>query len=140
MILGYPSIVAPEILKEWKVVITSVGQECKFIEGQNNYKTETGTTYGGRGQLMDISKSNNNFKNRKPKYFNCNKYGHMAKECWNKKKEKETRRCFKCDKEGHIVKDYKGKQSIKKQKIQKESDDEDNEEDDKKPGFGKDFK
>ena len=26
-ILGYPSIAVPEILKEWKVVITSVGQE-----------------------------------------------------------------------------------------------------------------
>ena len=26
MILGYPPIVAPETLKEWKVAITSVGQ------------------------------------------------------------------------------------------------------------------
>jgi len=30
---------------------------------------------------MNIGKSNNNFKDRKPKYFNYNKYGHMAKEC-----------------------------------------------------------
>ena len=29
---------------------------------------------------MDIGKSNDNSKDRKPKYFNCNKYGHMAKE------------------------------------------------------------
>ena len=28
---------------------------------------------------MDIGKSNNNLKDRKPKYFNYNKYGHMAK-------------------------------------------------------------
>jgi len=62
---------------------------------------------------MDIRKSNDNFKDRKPKCFNCNKYGHMTKECW-KKKEKETRKCFKCNKEGHIAKDCKGKQSIKK--------------------------
>ena len=48
---------------------------------------------------MDIDKSNNNFKDRKPKCFNYNKYSHIAKECWNKKKEKETRKCFKCDKE-----------------------------------------
>ena len=27
MILGYPPITAPETLKEWKVAITSVGQE-----------------------------------------------------------------------------------------------------------------
>ena len=31
-ILGYLSIVAPETLKEWKVVITSVGQGYKSIE------------------------------------------------------------------------------------------------------------
>ena len=30
---------------------------------------------------MDIGKSNKNFKNGKPKYFNCNKYKHIAKEC-----------------------------------------------------------
>jgi len=52
---------------------------------------------------MDIGKSNNNFKDRKLKCFNCNKYGHMAKECW-KKKEKETRKYFKYNKEGHIAK------------------------------------
>jgi len=29
---------------------------------------------------MNIGKSNDNVKDRKPKYFNCNKYEHMAKE------------------------------------------------------------
>ena len=62
---------------------------------------------------MDIGKSNNNFKDGKPKYFNCNKYGHIAKEYW-KKKEKETRKCFKCKQKGHIVKNCKGKQLMKK--------------------------
>ena len=32
-ILGYPSIVIPETLKEWKVVITSVEQGYKSTEG-----------------------------------------------------------------------------------------------------------
>ena len=73
-----------------------------------------GMIYGGRGQPMDIGKSNDNFKDEKPKCFNCNKYGQMAKEYWNKKKEKETRKYFKCNKEGHIMRDCKGKQSIKK--------------------------
>jgi len=114
MILGYLPIVVPEILKEWKVIITSVGQGYKFIEGRNDYKTGIRITYSGREQLMDISKSNNNFKDGKPKCFNCNKYGHMTKKYWNKKKEKETRKCFKCNKEGHIAKDCKGKQSMKK--------------------------
>ena len=36
---------------------------------------------------MNIGKSNDNFKKKKPKYFNCNKYSHMAKECRSKKKE-----------------------------------------------------
>jgi len=45
-----------------------------------------------------------------------------------KKKERETRKCFKCDKEGHIAKNCKGTQLMKKQKIQEESDNENNKE------------
>ena len=87
---------------------------------------------------MDIGKSNDNFKDGKPKYFNCNKYGHMAKECWSEKKECETRICFKYKKKGHIAKDCKEKQMMKKRKIWKEdSDDEDNKEEEK--SFGKDL-
>ena len=81
MILGYPPIAMPESLKEWKVVITSVGQGYESMEGCHDYKTSTRTTYGGREQPIDIGRSNNNFKDRKPKCFNCNKYGHMAKDC-----------------------------------------------------------
>ena len=61
----------------------------------------------------------------------------MAKECQAKKKEWETRTCFKCDKEGHIARDYKGKQAMKKRKIQEESD---NEDEKNEEGFGKDLK
>jgi len=86
-ILGYPPIAMPNILKEWKVAITSVEQGFESTEGRNNYKTSTGTTYRGRGQPMDIGKSNENFKDGKPKCFNCNKYGHMAKEYQLEKKE-----------------------------------------------------
>jgi len=81
MILGYLLIVMPETLKEWKVAIMSVGQGYKLTEGYHDYKTSTGTTYGGRGQPMDIGRSNDNFKDGKPKCFNCNKYGHMVKDC-----------------------------------------------------------
>ena len=87
IILGYPPVVMPESLKEQKMVITSVGQGYESMEGHHDYKTSTGTTYGGRGQPMDIGKSNDNFKDRKPKCFNCNKYGHMAKKCQVEKKE-----------------------------------------------------
>jgi len=54
-----------------------------------------------------------------------------------KKKEWETRKCFKCDKEGNIAKDCKGMQSMKKHKVQEESDNKDKE---KEQGFGNDFK
>jgi len=57
--------VAPETLKEWKVEITPVRQGYKSTEERNGYKTITGTMYGGRGQPIDIGKSNDNFKNRK---------------------------------------------------------------------------
>ena len=79
-ILGYPPIVMPETLKEQKVAITSVRQEYKSTEERQDYKTSTRMTFGERGQPMDIGKSNKNFKDRKPKCFNCNKYRHMAKE------------------------------------------------------------
>jgi len=95
--------------------------------------------YEEREQPMDIGKSNDNFKDGKPKCFNYNKYKHMVKEYWNKKKKKETRKCFKCDKKRHITKNYKEKQSMKKRKIQEKLDDEDDKEDDKKQGFGEDL-
>ena len=46
-ILGYPPITMPKTLKEWKVVITSVGQRYESTEGWHDYKTGTGMTYGG---------------------------------------------------------------------------------------------
>ena len=88
---------------------------------------------------MDIRKSNNNFKDRKLKCFNCNKYGHIAKKYWNKKKERETRKCFKCDKEEDIAKDCKGKQSMKKWKIQEELDKDNEEKNKKKQDFREDL-
>jgi len=136
-ILEYPPIAMLETLKEWKVAIISVGQEYKSTEGCHDYKINTGTMYGEQGQLMDIGKSNENFKDRKPKYFNCNKYGHMTKKCRTKKKEQETRTCFKCNKEGHIAKNYKGKQAMKNRKVQKGSD---NENEKNEESFGEDLK
>jgi len=46
-ILGYPPIIMPETLKEWKVAITSVGQGYKSMEGRHDYKTSTGIIYRG---------------------------------------------------------------------------------------------
>ena len=45
----------------------SVEQEYKSTEGRHDYKTSMGMTYRERGQPMDIGKSDDNFKDRKPK-------------------------------------------------------------------------
>jgi len=80
-ILRYPSIPASETLKKWKVAITLVGQGYEFTEGIYDYKIEIGTIYGEQGLSMDIGKSKENFKDRKPRCFNCNLYRHIAKDC-----------------------------------------------------------
>ena len=46
-ILEYPLIAMSESLKEWKVAITSIGQEYESIKEHHNYETSTGTTYRG---------------------------------------------------------------------------------------------
>ena len=79
-ILEYLLIAMPKSLKEWKVAITSVRQGYESTEGHYDYKTSTRTIYGGQGQPMNVRKFNNNFKDGKPKCFNCNKYKHMTKE------------------------------------------------------------
>ena len=45
--------------------------------------------------------------------------------------------CFKCDKKGHIAKDCRGKQIMKKRKVQEELEEKDNEKEEQ--GFGKDL-
>jgi len=51
-------------------------------------------------------------------------------------KEERRQHCFKCNKKGHIAKDCKGAQSMKKYKVQEESDNEDEE---KGQNFGNDL-
>jgi len=41
--------VAPETLKEWKMVITLVEQEYEFIEGRQDYKIGTEMIYEEQG-------------------------------------------------------------------------------------------
>ena len=57
MILEYPSMVMPETLKEWNVAITSIEQGYESTEGCHDYKTNTGTTYSGREQPLETSKT-----------------------------------------------------------------------------------
>lgn len=52
--------------------------------------------------------------------YNCQKPGHMAKDCRVPKK-KETRKCYNCGLEGHLSKNCR---KPKKNKIRKVSDEE----------------
>ena len=64
------------------MVITLVRQEYKFTEGRQDYRTGLGIIFGGRGVLMDIRKYKDNYdKDGKPRCFNYNIYGHIAKDC-----------------------------------------------------------
>ena len=83
------------------------------MESQNDYKTSTGTMFGGREISMDIGKMQDNFDEQgRPKCFNYNIYRHMARECKKPKKSRETRKYYKYDKVGHLAKDYRFKQKM----------------------------
>ena len=96
------------------MAIQSVKQRYESTERCHDYKTDTRMTYRKREQPMDIRKSNDNFKDGKPKCFNCNKYGHIAREYWLEKKEWETWTCFKYNKKEYIAKNCEEKQIMKK--------------------------
>ena len=57
--------------------------------------------------------------------FNCNIYGHIAKNFQKLKKKKETRKYYKCDKVEYLVKNCRSEQKIKNKSIQKELDNKD---------------
>jgi len=131
-ILGYSPIAALEMLKEWKVVITLVGQAYKSMESRNDYKTNTGTMFRGQGMSMNIGKMWDNFdEQRRPKCFNCNTYRYMAKEYKKPKKSRKIRKCYKCDKVEHLAKDCRFKQKIIIQKNQEKTDKLDEEDEEK---------
>ena len=60
-ILGYLLVAVPKVLREWKVVITLVGQEYESTESQQDYRTDIGITYRERSVFMDIGKVRENF-------------------------------------------------------------------------------
>ena len=78
------------------------------------------------GKPMEIGQQQNNEQGHKPKCYNCNKFGHMAKDCQQPKKEKKPQECFKCGKEGYIAIGCRAPQQIKTRSSQQG--DSDNEE------------
>ena len=57
----------------------------------------------------------------KPKCFNCNVYGYIAKDCRKLKREQDTRKCYKCNKIWYIAKDCKTGWKMKNRSFQKET-------------------
>jgi hypothetical protein len=118
-IMGYPPSMIPSDYDAWKEAILSVGKGYDAPEMNRDRRTASGIVYGGKGQPMDIGRSKPAFdKEGKPKCFNCNLYGHMAKDC-RKPKKKPT--CYNCDKEGHIAKDCRAPK-MKNREMKEEGD------------------
>jgi len=95
------------------VAITAVGQGYEWTNICYDYKTGSGITYGGMGKPMEIGQQQNNRQGRKPKCYNCNKFGHITKDCRQPKREKKPQGCFKCGKEEHIAIGYRAPQQMK---------------------------
>ena len=58
------------------------------MENRQDYRTEKEMTYRERDIPMDIGKAKDNFnKDRKLMCFNCNVYGHIAKNCRKSKRK-----------------------------------------------------
>ena len=72
---------------------------------------------------MEIGQQQNNGQGCKPKCYNYNKFGHMAKDCQQPKKEKKPQGCFKYGKEGHIAIGCRAPQQIKTRNLQQENSD-----------------
>jgi len=69
-------------------VITLVGQGYESTEKKQDYKMGTETIYR---QPMDIEKSSDNFKDRKLKCFNCNKYWTYGQEMLEEERERDKK-------------------------------------------------
>ena len=122
MVSQYLPIKALESLKKWKVAIISFEQEYEFIEGRQYYKIELKITYRERETSMDIRKFKDNYNiDGKPRCFNYNVNGHIAKDFPKPKKEKKTRKCYKCDKVGHPIKNCRSEQKMKNRSTKEES-------------------
>ena len=70
---------------------------------------------------MEVDTINKSKETRK--CYNCNKYGHLAKDCRKPKKKrdesrsKNDRRCYNCGRSGHLIKDCRLPRKKKKEEV-----------------------
>ena len=127
IILEYLYNAVPKTLKSWKTLIILVEQRYESTKIRQDYRIGSEIIYEEKGTPMNIGKFKDNYnKDRKPKYFNYNNYGHMAKEY--RKPKKEMRKCYKYNKVEHLAKNCRPELKMKNKSIQEESDKEDNKE------------
>ncbi len=92
--------------------LTKPNQKQTWYPSQD-FRTGTGTIYGGRGQAMEIGQSN-------VRCYNCNGRGHISRNCRRPRKRYSTRqvtgKCFNCNQPGHWAKDCPQKRKELKQK------------------------
>jgi hypothetical protein len=70
---------------------------------RKDIRTESGITYGGSGLPMEIGKRKFLWNDKgEPKCYKCESYGHMGKNCPNKKSS--NIKCYRCRKFGHMSK------------------------------------
>jgi hypothetical protein len=115
-IMGYPPSSIPTDLKKWIEAIQSVGKGQEATQTCHDLLTSTGVTYGGNGQPMEIGRKRLEWsKDRTPKCYKCNQFGHIRKECPKKNQGTQGVKGYGCGKFGHVAKhcQFKGKTQSK---------------------------
>ena len=86
---------------EGHAIVIRAGQTTS---SSGDRKTSSGTTYGGTGKPMEVDKMGT-----PRKCYNCDKPGHIAKDCRMKKDGNQAKRfpgkCYNCGIEGHRASD-----------------------------------
>jgi hypothetical protein len=102
-ILGCPPDSIPDSLTDWLAAIKSIGLGYELNEMRKDIRTESGITYRGSRLPMEIGKRKFLWNDKgEPKCYKCKSYGHMGKNCPNKKSSNV--KCYRCGKFGHMSK------------------------------------